>query len=286
MNNLSFTAIDFETAQGPRWSICQIGIVRVENNVVIERYSILVPPPPNKYSHANMEVHGINPDMTQQAKTFPEIWSKIKHYIENQTVVAHNASFDADALIKTLEYYNLDIPFFEVECTFKRLGKSLNILCKENNIPLNHHDGLSDAEACAALYLKFHNIEQASPKTPKRKRSVTHSFPSKISGDVLKPDLENIENCDNPFYMKKVVVSGTYNEWPDRKDLAILLKGYGADIDTSVTGKTNILCAGSGVGPKKLEKMRMNLAAGKDAVILSETEIIEILVEVESCKES
>ncbi len=26
----SFTAIDFETAQGYRWSICQVGLVRVE----------------------------------------------------------------------------------------------------------------------------------------------------------------------------------------------------------------------------------------------------------------
>ena len=30
----SFTAIDFETAQGYRWSICQVGLVRYENGII------------------------------------------------------------------------------------------------------------------------------------------------------------------------------------------------------------------------------------------------------------
>jgi len=30
----NFTAIDFETAQGYRWSICQVGLVRVEQGVI------------------------------------------------------------------------------------------------------------------------------------------------------------------------------------------------------------------------------------------------------------
>jgi len=32
----TFTAIDFETAQGKRWSVCQVGIVRVENGQVVD----------------------------------------------------------------------------------------------------------------------------------------------------------------------------------------------------------------------------------------------------------
>ncbi len=33
-------------------------------------------------------------------------------------------------------------------------------MCQENNIPLNHHDALSDAKACAELYLK--HMEESS----------------------------------------------------------------------------------------------------------------------------
>lgn len=32
--NKTFTAIDFETAHGKRWSICQVGLVRVENGLI------------------------------------------------------------------------------------------------------------------------------------------------------------------------------------------------------------------------------------------------------------
>ena len=30
----NFTAIDFETAQGYRWSICQVGLIRVEQGLI------------------------------------------------------------------------------------------------------------------------------------------------------------------------------------------------------------------------------------------------------------
>lgn len=42
---MNFTAIDFETAQGYRWSICQVGFVRVENGIVIQEVDFLVQPP-------------------------------------------------------------------------------------------------------------------------------------------------------------------------------------------------------------------------------------------------
>jgi len=45
----SYTSIDFETAQGKRWSICQVGLVRVENQFITEQLSILVQPPDNYY---------------------------------------------------------------------------------------------------------------------------------------------------------------------------------------------------------------------------------------------
>ncbi|MEI8087406.1 MAG: hypothetical protein WCG93_14445 [Paludibacter sp.] len=45
----TFTAIDFETAQGYRWSICQVGLVRVENGLITSEISFLVQPPNNYY---------------------------------------------------------------------------------------------------------------------------------------------------------------------------------------------------------------------------------------------
>jgi DNA polymerase-3 subunit epsilon len=45
----SFTAIDFETAQGYLWSICQVGLVRVENGIITQEINLLVQPPDNYY---------------------------------------------------------------------------------------------------------------------------------------------------------------------------------------------------------------------------------------------
>jgi DNA polymerase III subunit epsilon len=59
-----FTAIDFETAQGKRWSICQVGVVRVENGIIVNEIDLLVQPPDNCYFYKNIEIHRITPEGT------------------------------------------------------------------------------------------------------------------------------------------------------------------------------------------------------------------------------
>jgi len=107
---ISFTSIDFETAIGKRWSICQVGIVRVENGKVTKKICKLVKPPGNEYSEINSRVHGITANDTESELNFFELWNEIKPYFENSLIVAHNIDFDIDCLYKTLEYYNIAIP--------------------------------------------------------------------------------------------------------------------------------------------------------------------------------
>lgn len=149
----SFTAIDFETAQGYRWSICQVGLVRVEHGKIIDEINLLVQPPDNYYWDKFIEIHGITPEDTANAPTFDKIWHKIESFIKNQTVVAHNGlSFDFPVLEKTLEYYGMNAPIYEKCCTYRIFKDNLASLCQNYSIPLNHHDALSDARACATLY--------------------------------------------------------------------------------------------------------------------------------------
>lgn len=159
----TFTAIDFETAQPKRWSICQIGLVRVEKGKIVQELDLLVQPPDNYYWERLTEIHGITPSHTRNAPTFAQIWHQIQPFIENQLVVAHNGfSFDFSALAQTLTYYGIPEPNYEKQCTYKIYGEKLNILCQEHQIPLNHHDALSDARACAELfgrYLKNINLK-------------------------------------------------------------------------------------------------------------------------------
>ncbi|OYX85151.1 MAG: exonuclease [Flavobacteriales bacterium 32-34-25] len=149
-----FTAIDFETATGYRNSICQVGLVRVENGIITKEVNILVQPPDNYYWNRFTEIHGIAAKTTSNALAFDKIWHQIAPYIENQNVVAQNGfGFDFPVLDKTLAYYNLPTPDYNKFCTYKIYRSNLANLCQEYNIPLNHHDALSDARACAELYL-------------------------------------------------------------------------------------------------------------------------------------
>lgn len=72
-----FTAIDFETAKGSHWSICQVGLIRVENEEVVKQLDFLVQPPDNYYWDKLIDFHGITPEDTANTPTFDIIWPYI-----------------------------------------------------------------------------------------------------------------------------------------------------------------------------------------------------------------
>lgn len=83
MDNFSFVALDIETATGKRSSICEIGITIVKDSKIAESKSWLIQPKDNSYWRRNIEIHGINPEDTQNKPTLADIWEEIKGYIEN-----------------------------------------------------------------------------------------------------------------------------------------------------------------------------------------------------------
>ena len=54
-----FVAIDFETANRERTSICSVGLVRVENGDIREKIYRLIRPYPDYYSSWNTRIHGL-----------------------------------------------------------------------------------------------------------------------------------------------------------------------------------------------------------------------------------
>jgi len=157
-----FTAIDFETAT--RHHICAVGIVTVENGIISDEYHSLIQPPNNEYNWHTTQVHGIEPDDTADAPFFDEVYPEIKKRLCGRTIVAHNESFDRSVLQKTLADCGIDYSDLEIsdswECTLKIYREkgykpaNLAACCKIQKIKLKHHEALSDARACAQLYLK------------------------------------------------------------------------------------------------------------------------------------
>lgn len=154
MSISTFTAIDFETAQGSRNSICQIGLVHIRNGNIVHEADILVQPPGNYYWGSFSDIHGITPAKTASAPTFNKVWAEVEPYFKGQHVVAHNGfGFDFQVLDKTLQYYDLQTPSYIKHCTYRLYGEALKSLCVRYGIKLNHHNALSDALACAQLFM-------------------------------------------------------------------------------------------------------------------------------------
>jgi len=115
--------------------------------------------------------------MTAEAPDFPASWTIWRHWIEGQTVVAHNVSFDRSCLDQALEFYGLEPVAYETQCTYRIWGHSLDSCCRDLGIPLkNHHDALEDAMACARLYLEAGR----QGKVPNQHRPATQNIEAQL----------------------------------------------------------------------------------------------------------
>lgn len=153
-----FAAIDFETANQYRTSVCSVGLVVVKNEEIVDRFYSLIQPEPNFYSHWNTQVHGLTQSDTEKAPVFPFVWKEIETRIEGLPLVAHNKAFDEGCLKAVFRSYCMDYPDYEFHCTLqtsRRLFKTLHnhqlqTVAAQCGYNLNkHHHALADAEACA-----------------------------------------------------------------------------------------------------------------------------------------
>lgn len=166
---MDFIAIDFETANSNRSSICSIGIAVVERGKLISTDHVLVKPTPNHYDSFNSYLHGIEDCHTKDKKTFKQQWKELRCYFNNQTIVAHNASFDCSVLRYALEKSNLPYPNLDYHCTFRLSQETLPLfshklsdVSKHFKIKLKHHNAESDAKASAIIALKLCDKHKAS----------------------------------------------------------------------------------------------------------------------------
>lgn len=161
----TFAAIDFETANNERTSVCSVGIVVVRNGVVADSFYSLIKPEPEYYNFWCQQVHGITIDDTRNAPVFPEVWKQVEPLIEGMPLVAHNKAFDENCLKAVFRCYQMDYPDYQFLCTLQKSKRvwpcghhNLDIIAERCGYHLaNHHHALADAEACAAIALKLFN---------------------------------------------------------------------------------------------------------------------------------
>lgn len=77
----NFAAIDFETVNNERSSVCSVGIVIVRDGKKVDDFYSLINPEPNYYNYWCTQVHGLTREDTEDAPVFPDVWAKIEPMI-------------------------------------------------------------------------------------------------------------------------------------------------------------------------------------------------------------
>jgi DNA polymerase III subunit epsilon len=181
MNRQDFVAIDFETANRSDDSACAIGLVKVKDGKIVDKGVHLIKPPTQEFVFTY--VHGLTWSDVAQAPSFGELWPKILPFFDGvEFIAAHNASFDQKILMASCKRHRIPAPRLPFVCSMSAARKifgiyptSLSDVCRSLRIPLNHHEALSDAMACAKIMIAaskeevlIHEwIKARKPQTPR-----------------------------------------------------------------------------------------------------------------------
>jgi DNA polymerase-3 subunit epsilon len=154
-----FVALDFETADHGRDSACAVGVVRVRGEEIVERNHWYIRPPRSRFVFTYL--HGITWERVANKPSFGELWPELEMLLGGVAfVAAHNAAFDREVLRTCCAAARVQPPAMRFECTIQMARTVWNVrptalpdVCRFLGIALNHHDALSDAEACARIVL-------------------------------------------------------------------------------------------------------------------------------------
>lgn len=308
LTTMNFVALDFETANESRDSACAIGVTQVRDGMACEPVYHLIRPADLRFSHWNTRVHGITADDVADAPTMGELWPVLSHLIENQLVVAHNASFDMSVLRHSLHTASICVPRLSYLCSLnlarqawpQLASHSLGFLAEIHGLALDHHHAGSDSRVAAELLLLAAQTNRINCP-----RALSESFNVSIgeiysdddwipsSAPGLRRDIEAIEVTlpdgydvsDHPFHNMNIVFTGTLTMF--RRDEAHrVVELFGGRPKTSVSKKTNFLVAGvqdlrqlaAGTNESsKLRKARELRDKGIDVRIITDTDFTELV---------
>jgi DNA polymerase-3 subunit epsilon len=153
-------ALDFETANQSTNSACQIGVVRIEDWRIVDARAWLIRPPEDNFVFTY--IHGLAWEDVHDQPTWAGLWPELRPWFEGvDYLAAHNAPFDRGVLQGTASHHGLPAPaapFLDTVMVARKVWKifptKLNLVCAQLGIPLNHHEALSDAKACAEILLR------------------------------------------------------------------------------------------------------------------------------------
>lgn len=245
LDGLNFDAVDVETANADRSTICQIGIVNIRDGQVHDSWVSLVDPE-DWFDDWNIDIHGISEETVKDAPTMLELDGEFRGRLGTSVVVSHT-SFDRVAIERAMEKYNLDQPRFTwIDSAkiarrawpdrYSRRGYGLASVAHDLGIVFQHHNALEDATAAAEIVIRAseetgldisgwlqHTTE---PITPNRSKNIQ-------IGEA---------NSDGHLFGEALVFTGSLDM--TRQEATDLATQAGCEVQRNVTKRTTLLVVG------------------------------------------
>lgn len=296
-----FVSIDFETANAKRCSPCSVGIAIVKRGKIVDSFERLIKPHEDyaEFNPYNVSIHGITPEMVEDAPCFNEVMQDILPIINDNVLVAHNMIFDCSVLCRTLDLYELPKPTCQTLCTcnlsrivFPELScHRLNVVSSQLKIALEHHNAASDAMACANILLSMPDYAVAKIK----KYAYSYGYINEESSWSPQFTLKSRKNQDEriikntPCHTKlfcgqNFVFTGTLMSM-ERETACAIVEAGGGYAQNTVNKNTNYLVMGvqdfskfaDGKKSSKTKKAEELHAKGSPIEIISEDDFLKMI---------
>lgn len=160
-SGLNFVAVDVETANFFRGSVCQVGLVTVRDGVIVDEWVSMMQPPPGHVwvDFERGQVHGFTTAELEAQQPFARVWPEVVRGLADEVVVAHNAAFDVTALQEAAAAGGFGELQFDFACSLVLSRRNLtldsytlDVVAQECGVALDrHHDALADARAAAEI---------------------------------------------------------------------------------------------------------------------------------------
>ncbi|SFM91673.1 exonuclease domain-containing protein [Variovorax sp. OV329] len=280
-----FVAIDVETANARRASICQIGLVVFENRRIVDEWTTLINPE-DEFNVINVGIHGIGQKAVQSAPTLPEVFIEIQKRVAGACVASYG-DFDRGAFSQAAIRYNL--PAIEGQWLdlqhvvrgawpeeFGTGGWALKKVCAHLGIDLeNHHDALADARAAGHVFVKAQLTTDTWARDWTGLQSVAIAGESRVKPEKPAP---LVPNSAGPLAGTRIVFTGELSV--PRGVAEARAASLGCQCTSSVSKKTDFVVVGDqdlslvgedGMSTKQRKAMQLK-EAGAQIKIMDATE--------------
>ena len=241
-----YISIDVETANSARNSICQIGVVVIEGDTVVDSFNTLVNPE-DEFGWVEMSIHGISPEDVIDAPKFGEVYDHLSGLLAGEFTMQYS-KFDRSAINGACEKYglkNIDTKWIDVMKAvrrtlpeFKERGYGLANVCDSLNYEFNHHDAFADAMACAHIgkhIMSEKNWDLATMSSEiEKKLTYKSNYQNQFKGASA--------NTAGELFGAVIVFTGALIA--SRKECALVASQKGCEVIVSVTKKATVLVVG------------------------------------------